>query len=121
MGVPLPGGPSNFVRIIVSQTSSYIVSFNFLRYKPFKRVRFWAGRLGEGPLTWGLRKSNRRVVSGKSVCLVVGRLRFDSLAESDQKALKVGILTGSNRRWQLDSKTEKVLSLSPGRGILINK
>jgi len=28
--------------------------------------------------------------------------------------------TGSNR-WQLDSKTEKVPSLSPGRDILTNK
>jgi len=28
---------------------------------------------------------------GQSVCLVVGRPGFDSLAESDQKALKAGI------------------------------
>jgi len=31
-----------------------------------------------------------------------------------------GGYTGSNR-WQLDSKTEKVISLSPGRGNLVNK
>jgi len=30
-------------------------------------------------------------------------------------------LDRKGRRWQLDSKTEKVTSLSPGRGTLTNK
>jgi len=35
------------------------------------------------------------MASGYSVRLVVGRLQFDSLVESDQKTLKVGIQSSS--------------------------
>jgi len=55
-----PGGLPNLVRIIVSITTSYIVSFKFLRQAVQKWPFFWAGLLDRSPLTWGLKKAKSK-------------------------------------------------------------